>query len=334
MLTNRSIYLVSRPKRMPNDSNFQMIESKVRSIEDGEVLVKTLYLSVDPYMRGRMSDQKSYVPPFKLNEVLTGGVVGKVIESKDSSFQVGDHIVGNLGWQDYSIAKGSWLKHIPSKVPLTTALGVVGMTGLTAYFGLLDIGKPQLGETVVVSGAAGAVGMVVGQIAKMKGCRVVGIAGSDEKTHYLKRELGFDEAINYKTTPNLYEELQKACPNGVDIYFDNVGGNITDAVLRLLNKHARIPLCGQIASYNLDKPDIGPRNFSQILINSALVKGFIVSDYSHRFPEGMKDLAKWVLEGKIKYQETMVEGLENTVDAFLGLFRGDNMGKQIVKVSE
>lgn len=335
MYQNRSIYLTSYPKGLPTESNFKTVESTVREIQDGEVLVQTLYLSVDPYMRGRMSGRRTYIDPFPLGQVVTGGVVGRVVESKHPKFQVGDHILGNsLGWQDYSIAKGEWLNHLPAGIPLSKALGVIGMTGLTAYFGLLEIGQSKEGETVVVSGAAGAVGMTVGQIAKLKGCRVVGIAGSDEKVRFLKEELGFDEVINYKTTSNIYTDLKQACPDGVDIYFDNVGGEISDAVYRLLNRYARVPLCGQISGYNLETPDIGPRITPLILIKSALVKGFIVSDYQDQFPEAIRTLAKWYMTGQLKDQESIVEGLENTVSAFLGLFEGKNIGKQIVKVAE
>ncbi|WP_139492348.1 NADP-dependent oxidoreductase [Brevibacillus dissolubilis] len=333
-ITNREILLVSRPKGMPTHDNFKMIETPLREIADGEMLVRTLYLSVDPYMRGRMNDQKSYVPPYKLDEVIVGGVVGEVTESKHPNFAVGDKVVGYLGWAEYNITKGEGVHKIPPYAPITTALGVLGMPGLTAYFGLLDIGQPKEGETVVVSGAAGAVGTVVGQIAKIKGCRVVGIAGTEEKCSYLRDELGFDAVIDYKAVTDIKAALEEACPNGVDIYFDNVGGDITDAVLRLINHKARIALCGQIALYNQEKPEVGPRVLPQILINSALLKGFIVSDYAKQFPEGMKQLGQWVVEGKLKYRENIVEGFDNTVEAFLGLFRGENIGKQLVKVAE
>lgn len=332
---NQQIILASRPKGMPTDENFRMIEQPVPQPNEGEVLIRTLYLSVDPYMRGRMNDRKSYIPPFQINEVVTGGVVGEVIESNDPDFKEGDIVLGTLGWQKYSVAKGKHVRKINTDIaPITTSLGVLGMPGLTAYFGLLDIGQPKAGETVVVSGAAGAVGMVVGQIAKIKGCRVVGIAGSGEKNKYLVDDLGFDAAINYKTTSNLKTALEEACPNGVDIYFDNVGGSISDAVMSLLNNKARIPLCGQIALYNLEKVDTGPRIQSQLLVTSSLMKGYIVSDYSDRFGEGISQLAEWVSEGRLKYKENIVEGLENTVNAFLGLFTGENLGKQLVKVAD
>jgi len=332
---NQQIILVSRPKGMPTDENFAIVETPIPQPKEGEVLIQTLYLSVDPYMRGRMSDRKSYVPPYELNGVVGGGAVGRVLQSKSPSYREGDIVLGNYGWQRYAVASADQLQKVnPELAPITTALGVLGMPGLTAYFGLLDIGQPKEGETVVVSGAAGAVGMTVGQIAKIKGCRVVGIAGSDEKTAYLVQELGFDAAINYKTTTDLREDLKAACPNGVDIYFDNVGGTISDAVMTMLNYQARIPLCGQIALYNLEKPDVGPRMQTQLLITSSLMKGFIVRDYASRFEEGISQLAQWVREGRLKYKENIVEGFENTIKAFLGLFTGENLGKQLVKVAD
>lgn len=331
---NRQILLISRPAGMPTEENFQMIETDLPQPGEGEVLVRSLYLSVDPYMRGRMSTAKSYVAPYELNEVIAGGVVGEVVESNNEKFAVGDIVSGLLGWADFNISSGKGLTKLdPNLAPITTALGVAGMPGLTAYFGLLDIGNPQPGETVVVSGAAGAVGSIVGQIAKIKGCRVVGIAGSDEKNEYLVKELGFDVAINYKTQ-NVYEALKEACPNGIDVYFDNVGGSISDAVMPLLNFQARIPLCGQISLYNLEKADVGPRILPYILKTSSLLKGFIVSDYAPRFREGVTQLGQWIAEGKLKYSENIIEGLENTPRAFLGLFHGENMGKQLVKVAD
>ncbi|TPG68066.1 NADP-dependent oxidoreductase [Brevibacillus laterosporus] len=333
--TNNQILLTSRPVGTPTSNNFAFITSSIPQPNDNQLLIRTLYLSVDPYMRGRMNIQESYIPPFQLNEVITGGVIGEVIETKSSDFQVGDVVLGHLGWQNYSVADANQVKKINADLaPITTALGVLGMPGMTAYFGLLDIGQPQEGETVVISGAAGAVGMLVGQIAKMKGARVVGIAGSDEKIRYLIEELGFDTAINYKTTSNIQLELAKACPNGVDIYFDNVGGTISDAVLSLINQGARIPICGQISLYNSEKQDVGPRIQVQLLRKMATMKGFLVGQYTDRYEEGMTQMAQWIKEGKIKYSENIVEGLENTPKAFLGLFSGDNTGKQLVKVAD
>ncbi|MDQ0269765.1 NADP-dependent oxidoreductase [Cytobacillus purgationiresistens] len=332
-MENRSILLVKRPEGMPNQDNFKLITKDVPEIGDGEVLIRTIYLSVDPYMRGRMNGVKTYADPFELNEVLSGGVVGKVVESRNEKFQIGDIIEGRLSWADYAVSKGDNIRKIdPSLAPISTAVGVVGMPGLTAYFGFLDIGKPKQGETVVVSGAAGAVGSTVGQIAKIKGCYVVGIAGTAEKCKYLKEELGFDQVINYKTD-NVKQKLKEHCPNGVDIYFDNVGGEISDAVIRRINYQSRIILCGQISAYNLQSIDSGPRVQGQLIQKSALMQGFIVGDFAKQHREGLKQLGQWVSEGSIKYRENVIEGLENTPDAFIGLFRGENTGKQLVKVN-
>jgi len=281
-----------------------------------------------------MNDRKSYTPPFQLNEVLNGGVVGEVVESKSDTYAKGDVVVGNLGWQDYSIAGEKEIRKVDADLaPVSTALGVLGMPGLTAYFGLLDIGQPKPEETVVVSGAAGAVGTIVGQIAKIQGCRVVGVAGSDKKTSYLIEKLGFDAAINYRTHPDLKNAVQEACPNGVDIYFDNVGGDISDAVLSSINNNARIPLCGQISLYNEKDVPMGPRIQPQLLAHTALMQGFLVRKYADRFEDGMRQLAQWLRDKRLKYAEDVIEGLENTPKAFIGLFAGENLGKQLVKVS-
>ena len=331
-MQNKEIRFASRPAGMPTLDNFQTVDTDVPEFNDGEVLVRTLYISVDPYLRGRMRPGRSYVPPFEVGEVITSGAVGEVVESRSPQFQTGDIVTGMMGWRLYNVLKAAELRKIDARVaPVTTSLGVLGIPGLTAYFGLLDIGQPKEGETVVVSGAAGAVGMTVCQIAKLKGCRAVGIAGSDEKNEYLKKELGVDATINYKRGA-VAEALKEACPKGVDVYFDNVGGEVSDAVLPLLNHGARISICGQISLYNLDKPDIGPRPQAYLLVNSALMKGFIIIDYAPRFPEGVMQLAQWLAAGKLKYAETIVEGFENTPQAFIGLFSGENLGKQIVKV--
>nr|WP_156142431.1 NADP-dependent oxidoreductase [Rossellomorea aquimaris] len=331
----QQIQLVARPEGMPVKEDFNFKEIEVPKPSKGQVLVKTLYLSVDPYMRGRMSDAKSYVEPFQLNEALAGGAVGEVVESESGHFQKGDFVVGMLPWQEYSLADEKQVRSIdPNVAPISTHLSILGMTGLTAYFGLLDIGQPKEGETVVVSGAAGAVGSVVGQIAKIKGARVVGIAGSDEKVSYLTNTLGFDEGINYKTTDNIYATLKEACPNGIDVYFENVGGEIGDAALSLLNKHARVPVCGAISSYNKTDRDLGPRVQTRLIKSSALMKGFVVNDYNDRFKEGATELGQWLSQGKLQYEETITEGLENVTEAFLGLFQGKNIGKQLVKIAD
>lgn len=334
MVMNKRIVLASRPKGMPSMDNFRFEEAPLPEPIKGQASVRTLYISVDPYMRGRMNDTKSYVPPFPLNQVIAGGSIGQVVVSRDDSLKAGDIVLGQWGWQQYTVTDAEHLRAVNPKLgPITTALGVLGMPGLTAYFGLLDIGRPRDGETVVVSGAAGAVGMIVGQLAKISGCRAVGIAGSADKVAYLTDELGFDAAVNYKTA-DLAGQLAQACPQGVDIYFDNVGGEVSDAVLGLINKGARIPLCGQISLYNLERQDIGPRIQTQLLINSALMKGFIVGQYAPDFPEAIAELSRWVAEKKIKYSETIVEGFEKTPSAFLGLFSGENTGKQLVKVAD
>ena len=331
-MQNKEIRFASRPVARPTLDNFKIADADMPQPQDGEVLVRTLYISVDPYLRGRMREGRSYVPPFEIGEVITSGVVGEVVESRVSEFQPGDIVTGMLGWRLYNLAKPAELRKVDSRAaPVTTALGVLGMPGLTAYFGLLDIGAPKAGETVVVSGAAGAVGITVCQIAKLKACRTVGIAGSDEKNDYLRTELGIDAAVNYKS-PELGRALKEACPKGIDIYFDNVGGEVSDAVIPLINNGARIVLCGQISLYNLDKPDVGPRPQPSLLVNSALMKGFIITGYAARFVEGVTNLAQWVGSGKLKYAETITEGFENTPKAFIGLFSGENLGKQIVKV--
>lgn len=333
-MKNKQIVLASRPTGRPAMDNFATIDAEVPQPKDGEVLVRTRYLSVDPYMRGRMSDRKSYVPPFAVNEVMNGGVVGEVTESRSDGFNPGDMVTGQLPWQLYSVAAAGELRKVdPNLAPVTTALGVLGMPGLTAYFGLVDIGKPREGETVVVSGAAGAVGMTVCQIAKIKGCRVVGIAGSDEKNEYLEHELWVDHTINYKTA-DVKQALKDVCPGGVDVYFDNVGGDVSDAVLPLINKGARIIVCGQISLYNLEQPDVGPRPQPYLLVKRALMQGFIITDYAPRFAEGVKQLGQWLAEGKMKYAENIVDGFENTPRAFLGLFSGENLGKQLVRVED
>ncbi|MGG1679933.1 NADP-dependent oxidoreductase [Neobacillus sp. NRS-1170] len=330
----KQILLKNRPTGMPTHENFEIRETEIRQPGQGELLIRTVYISVDPYLRGRMNDTKSYIPPFQLNEVISSGVIGQVEESQSDLFKKGDLVLGSLGWEEYSIAKETTVRKIDSTIaPASSYLSVLGMTGLTAYFGLVDIGKPKTGETVVVSGAAGAVGSIVGQIAKLKGCRVVGIAGSTDKVKYLVEELGFDAAINYKTQ-DVGETLKEVCPNGIDVYFENVGGKVTDAVYPLLNNFARIPVCGAISSYNNETEDIGPRVQSYLIKTSSLMQGFTVGNYSSRFGEGIQALAGWLKDGKLKYEETITEGFDNTIEAFLSLFKGANLGKAIVTVSE
>ncbi|WP_020534000.1 NADP-dependent oxidoreductase [Flexithrix dorotheae] len=330
---NTQIIFNKRPVGVPDKDCFRIEETDIPELLEGQVLVEVHYLSVDPYMRGRMNDRKSYIAPFQVGEVLTGGAVGKIVASKDQALKEGDYVMGMMGWENFAAVAAKGLTKVnPDLAPISTSLGILGMPGLTAYFGLLEIGKPKEKETVVVSGAAGAVGTIVGQIAKIKGCRVVGIAGSDEKIDYLKNELGFDEGINYKTSQNLRADLKAACPNGVDVYFENVGGEISDAVITLINNHARIPLCGQIADYNSTEMPVGPRWQSYLLTRMALLQGFLVGQFSDKYGEGIKQLAAWLKEGKLKNKENIVEGIEQTPDAFLGLFKGENIGKQLVKI--
>jgi NADPH-dependent curcumin reductase CurA len=331
-MKNKEIRLASRPSGLPTDDNFQFLETEVPQPKDGEVLVRTRYVSVDPYLRGRMRQARSYVPPFEVGGVIESGVVGEVVESRSPSFQAGDLVTGMLGWRLYNLVAPGQVRKVDTRIaPVTTALGVLGVTGATAYFGLLDIGQPKPGEMVVVSGAGGAVGMTVCEIAKIKGCRVVGIAGTDEKNRYLIEKIGVDAAINYKTE-NVTERLKEVSPDGIDIYFDNVGGDVSNAVLPLLRNGARIPICGQISMYNLDKPAVGLKPEPFLLINRAVMKGFIVTDYAARFGEAIQQLARWMAEGKVTHAETVTEGFENIPRAFIGLFRGENLGKQIVKV--
>lgn len=332
---NRQWILNQRPAGLPSVNDFKWVQSPIPEPKDGEVLVRTVYLSVDPYTRGRMRNVRSYVPPLEVGQVIEGGIAGRVVKSKSPVFKEGDLVMGRLGWQDYAVAQPDQLsKCDPDPTLLSASLGVLGMTGLTAYFALLDIGRPQAGQTVLISGAAGAVGSVAGQIAKIKGCRTVGIAGSDDKVKFLIQECGFDAAINYKTCGNIRKAIKIACPDGVDVYFDNVGGEISDAAITVINMKARIIICGQIAIANREKPELGPRNLLYLLINRARMEGFLVHDYRDRFAEGLKDLKTWTLSGRIKARETVVPGLEKAPEAFIGLFTGQNTGKMLVKVAD
>ncbi len=332
-MKTQQIVLVARPKGLPDSSNFRIEDIELSEIKPGEILLKGMYYSVDPYMRGRMNDAKSYAPPFEIDKAIAGSVVAKVVDSTSDNFKTGDVVVGTLPWQKDFIATDKDLRKIDADAaPASYYMSILGMTGLTAYFGLMHICKPKAGETVVVSGAAGAVGIVVGQIAKLQGCHVVGIAGTEEKTKMLRDEFGFDEAINYKTTTDMHKAIAAACPKGVDVYFDNVGGEISDAVIRNINFHARIALCGQIALYNNTETPMGPRLQPMLLTRSVLMQGFIVSNFQEQFPEGIKILSQWVKEGKLKFTETIEHGFENLPKALLGLFSGENTGKMIVKV--
>ncbi|QDL09275.1 NADP-dependent oxidoreductase [Brasilonema octagenarum UFV-E1] len=330
--TNQQILLKTRPVGEPKESDFALVENPIPEPGEGEVLNRTIYLSLDPYMRGRMSDRESYVAPVELASVMVGGTVSQVIKSNHPQFSTGDFVLGYDGWQAYAVSKGETLRKLdPNQAPISYALGITGMPGMTAYFALLDVGQPKAGETVVVSAASGAVGSIVGQIAKIKGCRAVGVAGSDAKCDYAVKELGFDACINRKTQ-ELSSALKDACPNGIDIYFDNTAGAILEAVLQQINLGARIPLVGLISQYNAENPPPGP-NLMPLLIKRALIKGFLVLDYQHRQTEFLNDVSQWLREGKLKYKEDIVEGLENASHAFIGLLQGKNFGKLIVKVN-
>ncbi len=331
---NRQITLGSRPSGFPKISDFQLAYSALPSLAAGEALVRTLYLSLDPYMRGRMSDADSRDRPLAIGEVMPGGAVAVVVHSEDSGFRTGDVVEGMLGWQEYAVAHGSELRRVdPDLAPISTALGVLGLPGLAAYFGLLELGAPRDGETVVVSGAAGAVGMLVGQIAKIRGCRVVGVAGSDAEVSWLRDELGLDAVLNYRAAVDLEAALDDLCPVGVDVYFDNVGGVISDAVICRINRRGRIVVCGQISQDNLEAPELGPRWLSRLMMQQARAEGFLVSEYAERFPEGREQLAAWLKQGKLRYREDIAQGIEAAPQAFIGMLQGNNQGKQLVQLS-
>ncbi len=324
--------LASRPIGLPTSNNFRLEKISLGELKENEVLLKSWYISVDPYMRGRMNSGKSYAASFEVDQPINGAIVAKVIESKSKSILPGEIVVGRFPWATYFIEKTENLRKIDiKKVPPGYYLGVLGMPGFTAYFGMMEICKPKKGEIVVVSGAAGAVGIVAGQIAKMQGSRVIGISGSDEKCKLLKEQFGFDETINYKTSKSIRKEIAKLCPEGVDVYFDNVGGEITDAVVANLDFHARIALCGQISQYNNTKYPSGPSILPMLLTRSVLLQGFIVGNYSERFGEALTQLTKWVNEGTLKYTETVIDGFDKLPEAFLGLFSGKNQGKMLVR---
>ena len=338
MPTNRQWLLAQRPAGEFDESAFRMVETPVPAPREGEVLVRNVWLSLDPYMRGRMRDVKSYVPPVPIGGVMEGGTVGEVIESKNPAFKPGDIVEERLGWQDYGISSGRALRKIdPALAPISTAVGVLGMPGMTAYFGLIETGEIKAGDTLVVSAASGAVGALVGQIGRIKGAkRVVGIAGGRAKCDYCVKELGYDACIDYRAfngdTGALIKALRQACPDAIDVYFDNVGSWISDAVYPLINVRARIAICGMIAEYNLEKPEVGPRLTRHILVNRAKVQGLIVFDWAKRYGEGLAQMAAWLREGKIKYLEDIVDGLENAPRALLRLFKGENFGKQLVRI--
>ncbi|WP_415950545.1 NADP-dependent oxidoreductase [Streptomyces sp. KLOTTS4A1] len=329
--TSRAWHLVARPHGWPKPEDFALREIPLTAPAEGRILVKNLHFSVDPYMRGRMNDVKSYTPPFQLDEPMDGGAVGVVIASNAEGFDEGDHVLHGLGWRDYADVPAQHAKKVdPDVAPLSTYLGVLGMPGLTAYSGLLDVASFKEGDAVFVSGAAGAVGSQVGQIARLKGAsRVIGSAGSDEKVKLLVEEYGFDAAFNYKNGP-VAEQLKEAAPDGIDVYFDNVGGEHLEAAIGRLNVHGRITVCGMIAQYNATEPPAAPRNLAMVIGKRLRMQGMLVMDHQDLMPEFIRETAGWIASGELKYRETFVEGIENGVEAFLGVLRGDNTGKMIV----
>lgn len=330
---NRQWRLAARPVGKFKESDFGFAEVPVPALNDGELLVHNQYLSLDPTNRGWANEVDTYLPAVKLGDVMRGGAIGVVEESRNPNFKAGDHVSGLLGWQDYAVTDGAGLTKLPDNpaIPLTAYMGLFGHIGLTAYYGFLDVGKPKAGETLVVSAAAGAVGSLVGQIGKIVGCRVVGIAGSDEKCRWLTEELGFDAAINYKQE-NVLAALKRECPNGIDIDFENVGGEILDSVLALINLGARISLCGMISQYNATEQMPGPYNLWMLIVRRARIEGFLVTDYMDRAPEAMTQLGRWLMAGKIKYRVDVVEGLDQAPRAVNKLFDGSNQGKLVIKI--
>ena len=331
----KRVVLVSRPVGEPKTSDFRIEDAEVPRPGEGQVLLRTVWLSLDPYMRGRMSDGPSYIAPVPVGGVMEGGTVCEVMDSKNPGFAKGDIVLSRAGWQSHALSHGKGLTKIDPKLgPISTAVGVLGMPGMTAYTGLLDIGKPQSGETVVVAAASGAVGSAVGQIAKIKGARAVGIAGGKEKCDYVKRELGFDECVDHRD-PNLASRLKEACPNGIDVYFENVGGAVFEAVFPLLNAFARVPVCGLIAQYNETEASV-PKWASSLMRNvltkRLTIRGFIVSDFAARHADFLRDMSQWVREGKVKHREFITEGIDSAPAAFIGLLKGANFGKQLVRV--
>jgi NADPH-dependent curcumin reductase CurA len=334
MATNREIHLKQRPVGMPTANDFELVDRPIPEPGPNQFLVRNIWMTVDPYMRGRMMDRKSYVPPFQVGEVLDGGSVGQVVKSNHPGFSAGDYVCGFAagGWREYNVTDGTMFQKVdPSVAPLQCFLGVLGMPGLTAYTSLLRIGEPKEGETVFVSAAAGAVGSVVAQISKIKGCHVVGSAGSDDKCRWLVEEAGCDAAVNYRKG-NLFADVAKACPNGIDIYYENVGGEHLETALELMNQKGRLVMCGMISMYNAVEAPPGPRNLVNVIGRSLKMQGFIVSDYIDMVPQFYSDMGPWIGAGRIKWQETVKEGIASAPEAFLGLFRGDNAGKMLVRV--
>lgn len=330
---NTAVLLKSRPTGWVTEDNFEIVTRPAGEPGEGEALVRNLYMSVDPYMRGRMRAGKSYAAPWEVGAVCQAGMVGQVVASNASNVAEGDYVSGMLGWEQYSVAPAKGLMKVnPDAAPLSYYLGIMGMPGMTAWVGLLDIGEPKEGETVYVSAASGAVGQVVGQIAKLKGCRVVGSAGEDDKVAYIRDELGFDAAFNYKTVGSLTGALRESCPDGIDVYFENVGGAMLDAVLANINPFGRIVACGMISQYNLEQAE-GVKNLMVIVGNRVKFQGFIVSDHFAKMPEFIREMGGWLAEGKVKYRESVTKGIENAPKAFIGMLKGENFGKAVVEIA-
>jgi NADPH-dependent curcumin reductase CurA len=334
-LKSKEIRLKNRPQGLPGNDDFELAEILVPAVKDGEVLVQNIYMSVDPYMRGRMYDQESYIPPFQIGMPLEGGSVGRVIQSKNDGFKAGDHVLSMQGWREYFVSDGVGLNKIDTGLlPPQAYLGVAGLTGMTAYVGLLHIGELQEGQNVFVSAAAGAVGSVVCQIAKLKGCYVVGSAGSKEKVAWLVDEAGIDAAFNYKKTDDVIAEVGRQFPKGIDVYFENVGGVHLEAALEHMRPEGHIVMCGLISMYNAVKPVPGPVRLPYVVMKKLTMRGFIVGDHFDKLGAFITDMGTWIAEGKIKWKETIVEGIENAPDAFIGLFKGENFGKMLVKMAD
>jgi NADPH-dependent curcumin reductase CurA len=331
--SSREIRLKNRPMGMVTENDFELVEVEIPEIQEGQILVQNIYMSVDPYMRGRMGERETYIAPFDLGKPLDGGCVGQVIRSRSQYFLEGDHVLGDRGWRDFFVTDGQGLDPIdPEIAPIQNYLGILGIPGFTAYVGLLDIGQPKKGDTVFVSAAGGAVGLLVCQIAKIRGCHVVGSTGSEEKALWLKKEAGIDAVVNYKTADNLFEEFRKHCPDGIDVYFDNVGGTHLEAAIESMNNFGRIVLCGMISIYNATRPPRAPRNLVSVVSKRLNLQGFIIHDHQDRMRPFLHEMGQWLEQGQIKWKETVVQGLENAPKAFCGLFTGENFGKMLVKL--
>ncbi len=336
--TNRRILLAKRPVGAPQAGDFEMSEAPIAAPGEDEVLLRTIYLSLDPYMRGRMNQGPSYATGVEIGDVMTAGTVGQVVASKNDNFAEGDFVLCGNGWQEYAVSDGQGVRKLdPTVAPISTAVGVLGMPGMTAYVGLLDVGELKDGDNVVVSAASGAVGAVVGQIAKIKGHRVVGVAGVQKKCDYVTGELGFDACVSHRSE-TLADDLKAACPDGIDLYFENVGGKVFEAVVPLLNDFARVPVCGRIANYNMTEPPSGPNQVPSLmqrtLVHRLMIRGFIVYDRAHLQDDFLREVGGWIRSGQLKYREDIVEGIDNAVRTFQGLLRGENFGKQLVQVSD